>query len=153
MYFPDAVLWSFHIIDLHSTVFRFLKKSFFGSLLRNCQPIHLSIEIWTSLLPFLSSVCYTTVKYRMVSHCFKYKHLSPRDTQSLAVTCYRLDGRGVGVWVPVGGWCFSSPRHPDHCWGSPSLLSNWYRGFYLGVKRPGREADHPSPTSAEVKKM
>jgi len=24
-------------------------------------------------------------------------------------------------------------------------------GFFLGVKRPGRGVDHPSPTSAEVK--
>jgi hypothetical protein len=26
-------------------------------------------------------------------------------------------------------------------------------GFFLGVKRPGREADHSSPTRAEVKKL
>jgi hypothetical protein len=26
-------------------------------------------------------------------------------------------------------------------------------GFFLGVKAPGHEADHSSPTSAEVKKM
>jgi hypothetical protein len=25
-------------------------------------------------------------------------------------------------------------------------------GYFLGVKRPGREADHSSPTSAEAKK-
>jgi hypothetical protein len=28
----------------------------------------------------------------------------------------------------------------------------WVQGsFYSGVKRPGREADHPPPASAEVK--
>jgi hypothetical protein len=37
-------------------------------------------------------------------------------------------------------------------WGSPSLLSNGYQGLFpLGVKRPGREADHSPPSSAEVK--
>jgi hypothetical protein len=36
--------------------------------------------------------------------------------------------------------------------GPPGLLSNAYRGaLSLGVKRPGREADHSPPPSAEVK--
>jgi hypothetical protein len=70
-------------------------------------------------------------------------------------TGYGLDDRGVGVQVPVGSNIFSSPRRPDHLWVPPSLLSksNGYRGgFCPGVKRPGREADHSPPTSAEVKK-
>jgi len=37
---------------------------------------------------------------------------------------------------------FSSPPHPDRFWRSPSLLSNGYQGC---------EADHSSPSSAEVK--
>ncbi|PNF40681.1 hypothetical protein B7P43_G02857 [Cryptotermes secundus] len=44
-------------------------------------------------------------------------------------TGYGLDDRGVGVPVPVG-----------------SRLSPW-------VKRPGREADHLTPASAQIKKM
>jgi hypothetical protein len=35
-------------------------------------------------------------------------------------------------------------------WGPPSLLYNGYQVF-PGVKRPGRGADHPPPSSAEVK--
>jgi hypothetical protein len=36
--------------------------------------------------------------------------------------------------------------------GPPSLLAIGYRGLILlGVKRPGREADHSPPGSAEVK--
>jgi hypothetical protein len=41
---------------------------------------------------------------------------------------------------------------PDWPWGPPSLLYNRYRVF-LGVKRPGRDADHPPPSSAEVKRV
>ena len=39
---------------------------------------------------------------------------------------------------------------PDRPWGPPSLLQNGYRVF-PGVKRPGRDFDHPSTSSAEVK--
>jgi hypothetical protein len=61
----------------------------------------------------------------------------------------RLDGRGS---IPCKGksW-FSTPQSPDRLWGPPSLLYNGYRGSSLGVKRPGREADHSLPSSAEVK--
>jgi hypothetical protein len=67
------------------------------------------------------------------------------------VTGYRLDGQGVGVGVLVGSRTFCSPRHPDRLWGPPNLI---FRGGGLspGVKRPGLEADHSPPTSAEVKK-
>jgi hypothetical protein len=40
---------------------------------------------------------------------------------------------------------FSSPTRPERLWGQPSLLST------LGVKQPGREADHSPTSSAEVK--
>jgi hypothetical protein len=68
--------------------------------------------------------------------------------------CYNgLDDGGVGVWVPVGSRIFSSLRHPDRFWGSPSVLSNGYRGLILPeVKRPRHEAEHSPPTSAEVNK-
>jgi hypothetical protein len=44
---------------------------------------------------------------------------------------------------------FCNLQRPDELWFSPILPSNWY----LGVKRPGREADHSPQPSAEVKKM
>jgi hypothetical protein len=44
---------------------------------------------------------------------------------------YGLDGRGVGVLGPIGSRIFSSPRRLDRLWGSPSLLSNGYRGLFL----------------------
>jgi hypothetical protein len=69
-------------------------------------------------------------------------------------TGYGLDDRGVAVRVPVGSRIFSCPRRPHRFWGPPNLLYNGYRRLFpWGVKRPGCEADHSSPTSAEVKKM
>jgi hypothetical protein len=49
--------------------------------------------------------------------------------------------------MPVQARFFSSQRRPDQFWGA-------HPASYLaatGVKRPGREADHTLPTSAEVK--
>jgi hypothetical protein len=59
------------------------------------------------------------------------------------------DGPGL---IPGRERFLSSPRRPNRLWGPPSLLSNGYRWrFPPGVKRPGREADHLPPSSAEVK--
>jgi hypothetical protein len=66
---------------------------------------------------------------------------------------YGLDDWEVGVQVPVGSRFFTSPCCPDRLCGPPNLLYNGYGGSFLRVKRPGREADHSPPTSAEVKKM
>jgi hypothetical protein len=41
-------------------------------------------------------------------------------------TGYGLEGRGVGVRVPVVSRIVSSPRRPDRLWGAPNLLSNRY---------------------------
>jgi hypothetical protein len=46
---------------------------------------------------------------------------------------------------PVGTRFFT---HPDRPWGPPSLLYNGYRVFPGGKVRPGRAADHSSPSSA-----
>jgi hypothetical protein len=68
-------------------------------------------------------------------------------------TSYWLDDRRVGVRVLVGSRIFSSVCRSDRLWDPLNLLSNGYRGLFpRGVKRPGREADHSPPTSAEVKK-
>jgi hypothetical protein len=57
--------------------------------------------------------------------------------------------------MPGGDWgFFSSPPRPERLWGPPSRLSSGYQGILsVGVKRPGREADHSPPTSAEVKEL
>jgi hypothetical protein len=45
---------------------------------------------------------------------------------------------------------FSYPQGPDRLWNQPSVLFNgcW---DYPGVKRPGREVHHSSPSKTEVK--
>jgi hypothetical protein len=74
----------------------------------------------------------------------KYYNLR-RDSIVGIATGYGLDDRGVGIRVPVESRIFSTLRRPDQLWGwVPGALSP-------GVKRQGREADHSSPTSAEVK--
>jgi hypothetical protein len=62
-------------------------------------------------------------------------------------TGYELDGRRVGVQAPEGSRFFTSRSRPDRLWGSMGT-----EGPCPGVKRPGREADHSPPNSAEVKK-
>jgi hypothetical protein len=76
---------------------------------------------------------------------------SPGSAVGVA-TGYGLDDRGIGVLVAIGSRMFTSPYRSDRLWGPPSLLSNWYRRpFSTEIKRQWREADHSSPTSAEVK--
>ncbi|PNF14571.1 hypothetical protein B7P43_G13287 [Cryptotermes secundus] len=46
------------------------------------------------------------------------------------VTGYGLDGLGFKVGFMVGAIFFSSLRRPDQFWGSPSLLSNGFKGLF-----------------------
>ena len=69
-----------------------------------------------------------------------------RDSSVGIATRYGLEGPGIeSRW----GARFSAPvqtgsgAHPASC-----TMDTW---SFLGVKRPGRGADHPPPSSAEVK--
>jgi hypothetical protein len=53
-----------------------------------------------------------------------------RDSSVGIATGYGLDGRGVGVRVPVEAKFFSSPRRPERLWAPPNLLPNAYRGLF-----------------------
>ena len=46
---------------------------------------------------------------------------------------------------------FSSPNLPDLRWNSLSLLFSGYRGSFLGINRPEREANRSPPSSTEFK--
>jgi hypothetical protein len=56
----------------------------------------------------------------------------------------------IGGSIPGRGWEFFSSPRSNLLWDPPSLQSNGTRNCFLGVKRPGREADHSPPSSAEV---
>jgi hypothetical protein len=65
---------------------------------------------------------------------------------------YGLDDRGSRFRFPAGAGNFS--LHHRVQIGSrahPASYPVGTRGFFPGVKRPGREADHSPPSSAEVK--
>jgi hypothetical protein len=68
------------------------------------------------------------------------------------VTGCGLDDRGDGVHVPVGSRIFSTSFRPALESTQPS--TRWIPGAVSPrVKRPGREAEHSPPTSAESKKI
>jgi hypothetical protein len=61
-----------------------------------------------------------------------------RDSSVGIATGYGVDGSGI-----ESRWDEVLRTRPDRPWGPPSLPE---------VKRPGRGADHPPPSRAEVKK-
>jgi hypothetical protein len=64
-------------------------------------------------------------------------------------TGYQMDDPGS---ISSMAGFFSSPHSPDRLWGTPSLVSNGYRGAISPrIKRPEHEVDHSTPSSAEVK--
>jgi hypothetical protein len=75
-----------------------------------------------------------------------------RDSVVGIATGYGLGDREVGVRVPVGSRIFSKSSRPALRSTQPHI--QWVPGaLSAGLKRPGREADHSPPTSAEVMKM
>jgi hypothetical protein len=60
-------------------------------------------------------------------------HIESRGSVVGIETVYGLDDLGVSV----GSHIFSSPHRPDRLWGTPSLLSNKYRGIFSGDKTAG----------------
>jgi hypothetical protein len=65
---------------------------------------------------------------------------------------YGLDDRGVEARVQVGSRAYSTSCRPTL--GSTQPPIQWVlAALSPGIKRPGREADHSPPASAEVKKM
>jgi hypothetical protein len=73
-----------------------------------------------------------------------------RDSSVGIALGYRLDDRGSRVRLPAGAGNFSLHHRVQN--GSGAHPAPWVPGaLSLGVKRPGREADHSPPSSAKVK--
>jgi hypothetical protein len=65
---------------------------------------------------------------------------------------YGLDNRGSRVRLPAGAESFSLHHLVQKGSGAHPASYPMYTGaLSLGVKRPGREADHSPPSSIEVK--
>jgi hypothetical protein len=76
-----------------------------------------------------------------------------------AKLCQILNRDCVSVVIGFVSQCFWSKRsgfnsqqgpRPDQLWDPPCILSSGYWGFFLGVKRPGRDADYSPQYSAEI---
>jgi hypothetical protein len=75
-----------------------------------------------------------------------------RDSSAGIALGYGLEDRGSMVRFPSGAGNFSIHHRVQNGSGAhPASYPMGIRGSFPGVKRPGREADHSPPSSAEVK--
>jgi hypothetical protein len=95
-----------------------------------CSRKYNAIWIWTQNLLSTQNNCYPIGHdVQWIGHIQIHKR--GRDRVVGIASSYVLDEEGVGVRVLVGSRIFSSPCRPDRLWGSPNLLYNGYRGFFL----------------------
>jgi hypothetical protein len=81
--------------------------------------------------------------------CLKQFIKLGRDSSVCITTRYGLDGRS-GDRIPVGGEIFGTRRAGPGVHPTPHTIGT--RSLSLGVKRPGRDFNHPPPPIVEVKK-
>jgi hypothetical protein len=82
--------------------------------------------------------------------CYSYS----RDSSVGIALGYGLDDRGSRVQFPAGAGNFSLHHRVQYCSGTHRASYPMGTGVLsLRVKRPGREADHSPPSSAEVKNV
>jgi hypothetical protein len=75
-----------------------------------------------------------------------------RDSSVSTALCYGLDDRGSTFRFPAGAGNVSLHyRVPNDSGAHPASYPMGTRGSFPGAKRPDREADHSSPSSAGVK--
>jgi hypothetical protein len=75
-----------------------------------------------------------------------------KDTHTIYIyiaLSYRVDDWGFESRQGLGIFLFTTGSR--QALGPHSLLSDGYKGYFPGVRRPGRDADHSSTSSAEVK--
>jgi hypothetical protein len=78
--------------------------------------------------------------------------MESRDSSVGIALGYGLDDGGSRVRFPTEAGNFSLHHRVQNGSGAhPASYPVGTRGSYPGVKRPGREADHLPPSSAEVK--
>ena len=67
-----------------------------------------------------------------------------------SVLAFRLQARRSMVRILAAARNSFSPKGSERLWSRTSILFNGYLCYLLGLKRPGREVNHPPPSSAEV---
>jgi len=72
--------------------------------------------------------------------------ITGRDSPVDIATAYGLDGPGI-----ESRWRRDFPHQSRPALRPTQPPVQWVPGFYWGVKRQGRDADHPRTYSAEVK--
>jgi hypothetical protein len=79
--------------------------------------------------------------------------INPTCDSSVSIALgYGLDDRGSRVRFPARAGNFSLHHRVQNGSGAqPASYQMGTRGSFPGLKRPGREADHSTPSSAEVK--
>jgi hypothetical protein len=112
--------------------------------LRGNQTSHRSSASYASM-PILCAL--------IVNLWCQLSYFRSRDSVVGIATGYELDVRGIGVRVPVGARFFLlATSSGPVLWPTQSPIQ-WVPGVPSpGLKRPGREADHSPPNSAEVKR-
>jgi hypothetical protein len=90
------------------------------------------------LYPYLVCMWPYTCIYKEAYSLWMFLYLKRSRCSSVGIaTGYGLDGRGVGVRVPVGSRTFSSPRCPDRLWAHPTSYPMGTGGSFPGDKTAG----------------
>jgi hypothetical protein len=85
-----------------------------------------------------------------MNHLFLFISYQETDVQLFSISWYSLGDTIVDFYIDMGIFFFATASEPALGPAQPPI--QWVLvTLSLGVKRPGREADHSPPSSAEVK--
>ena len=126
----------------HPILLCFLLSLFFSSYTFHSLILHVIPASYLSFNHRARKSCYTFENgYKQFNCFFVIIHL--RATRFNTKKSYVLLKSVFMYFV----WISKSPDRP---WGPLILLYNGYRVSFPGVKRPGRDVEHPLPTSVVV---
>jgi hypothetical protein len=93
------------------------------------------------------------VEFGYYYYYYYYHHHRSRGSSVSILSDYGLDDRAIGVRSPAGAKGFSPNLCVQHGSGAhpASCTMGTVGPFPRGKERPGRDADHSLPPSAEVK--
>jgi hypothetical protein len=118
-------------------------------------------NVGTLLPDTTEKTIWISASWQLVTYVIPQRHILNNSTSSSSssssssglgssvgiATDYGLDGPGI-----ESRWGARISARPDRPWSPPSLLYNGYWVFSGGTVRPGRAAENPPPSSAEVLK-